>query len=89
MSKPPILKYRAGAFDASVWENIRKKNGVEINFKTVTLTRSYKKKDEDIWRSEQMNIRRQDIPKIQALLRKVEDYLFFEVTKEAETGEGE
>jgi hypothetical protein len=79
MTNRPIQKYRIGNWEAAVWENIREKNGVELNFKTVSLSRSYKKKDEDLWRSEVLNMRRMDIQKIRAILDKVEHYLFFEV----------
>ena len=75
----PIKKWRISNVEICVWENKKKFKDGEVSFKTATLSRSYKKKDEDIWRSEVINnIRRNDIPKIQVLLNKVQDYLFFE-----------
>ena len=81
----PIQKWRIGNIDLSVWENTKEFDGGEISYKTFSLTKSYKKKSEDIWRSEVINnLRRQDIVKLQLLLSKVQDYLFFEaVDKEA------
>lgn len=84
----PVKKFRIGNVDSAVWENKRKINGDEVTFRTVSLSRSFKKKDEDIWRSEVINLRRQDIPKIMAVLRKAEDYLFFDAGHEGQD-EGE
>ena len=73
-----------------VWENKKKFKDGEVSFKTATLSRSYKKQDEDMWRSEVINnIRRNDIPKIQILLNKVQDYLYFESVENKEEEEEE
>jgi len=75
----PIMNWRASNFVLAVWENKRDFNGGEISFNTMTLTRTYQKKDEEVWRSEFINnIRRNDLQKIQILIRKAQDYLFFE-----------
>ncbi len=84
----PIKKFRAGAYEGVIWENKREKDGVEYGFKTITLQRSYKKKDEDVWRSEVINnVRLNDIGKVQAILAKLQDYLLFESQAEAEEDE--
>lgn len=72
----PIKKWRAANFEVAVWSNKRKTENGEIEFKTASLSRSYKKKDEDIWRSEVLNFRRLDIPKIQTLISKVQEELY-------------
>ena len=64
----PIKKWRSSNFELALWSNEREINGNLIEFKTMSLSRSYKKKDEDIWRSEVINIRRMDIPRLQTLL---------------------
>jgi len=88
MGNRPIHKVRISSWEASVWDNVKKMNGMELGYKTVSLSRGYRKKDEDIWRSEIINnIRRQDIPKVIAILTKIQDYLFFEVGKSKEEGE--
>ncbi len=85
MANRPVHKVRISNWEASVWDNVKKMDGIEMGYKTVTLSRSYKKKDENIWRNELINnIRRQDIAKIQAILNKIQDYLFFEAHKERE-----
>lgn len=79
MANQPIKKFRISNWEGVVWDNKKEVNGTEIQFKTITLNRSYKKKDENIWRSEVINnIRLNDIGKIKAILGKLEDYLFFE-----------
>lgn len=73
---PPIKKYRAGNFEIAIWKNDRDINGEIVSFKTMTLSRSYKKKEEDIWRSEILNLRRQDIHKVTTLLNEASKYLW-------------
>jgi len=86
----PIQKWRIANLEAVVWENKRKVNNAEVSFKTVSITRSFRKKDENIWRSEVINnLRRNDIPKLIALLQKVQEYLYFESSKEEEEVEEE
>ncbi len=90
MLNRPIQKWRVGGVEAAVWENKKSINGGEISYKTVTLSRSYKKKDEDIWRSEVINnLRRGDIEKLQAILRQVQDYLYFQAPKQEQEAEEE
>ena len=84
----PIKKWKLGNLEICVWENKKEFNGGEVAYKTMTLTRSYKKKDEDIWRSEVINnIRRNDLTKFKLLLDKAEEYLYFEVNEKG--GENE
>ena len=79
MVNKPINKYKSGAIEAAIWSNEKTFNENKVEFKTVSLTRSYKKNDEEVWRSEFINnIRRNDLQKIEALLRKAQDYLYFE-----------
>ena len=79
MANQPIKKFRISNWEGVVWDNKKEMNGTEIQFKTVTVSRSYKKKDENIWRNEVINnIRLNDIPKMQSILGKLQDYLYFE-----------
>jgi len=90
MLNRPVKKWRVGAVEAAVWENKKSINGGEISYRTVTLSRSYKKKEENIWRSEVINnLRRGDIEKLQAILRQVQEYLYFDVQQEKEDEGGE
>ena len=79
MGNQPIKKFRISNWEGVVWDNKKSMNGVEIEYKTITVSRGYKKKDEDIWRSEIINnIRLNDIPKLRIILDKLQDYLYFE-----------
>ena len=49
---------------------------MEIEFKTVTLRRSWKDKEQNIWRDEKLNLRKADIPKILVILNKMQEELF-------------
>ena len=86
----PIQKWRIANLEAVIWENKRKVNNAEVSFKTVSITRGFRKKDENIWRNEVINnLRRNDIPKLIALLQKAQEYLYFESSKEEEEVEEE
>ncbi len=82
MADRPIEKWRIGNIEAALWENKKDMNGAEVTFWTVSLSRSFKKRDEGIWRSDVINnLRRNDIPKMLVILQKVQDYLYFEAGK--------
>ena len=73
----PIKKYRAGALDVAVWNNVKKtRDGEEISFKTISLRRSWRDKEQDIWRDEKINLRKGDIAKAIVLLQKAQEELF-------------
>ncbi|HLD12987.1 MAG TPA: hypothetical protein VJB87_05360 [Candidatus Nanoarchaeia archaeon] len=81
----PLKKFRIGAYEGVIWENKKEKDGTEYSYQTVTLQRSYKKKDEDTWRTEVINqIRVNDLGKLKAILDKLQDYLYFEAKEEEE-----
>ena len=85
MANQPIKKYRISNWEGVVWDNRKSINGVEIEYKTTTISRSYKKKGEDIWRSEVINnIRLNDIPKVLTILSKLQDFLYFEAREARE-----
>jgi len=82
MADRPIQKWRINNIEAALWENKKAMNGAEVTYWTVSLSRSFKKKDEGIWRSEVINnLRRNDISKMLAIMQKVQDYLYFELAK--------
>ncbi len=88
MVNRPIKKFRSGNIETAIWSNEREFNGGLVEFKTVSLSRSYKKKDEDIWRSDLINLRRNDIQKCILVLQKAqEELLLNQEQKEEEEGE--
>jgi len=76
----PIKEYKISNWKVSIWENVKEiDQASKVTYKTISLSRSFKKRDEDIWRNEVINnIRRQDITKLRLILNKAEEYLFFE-----------
>src|SRR3989338_5487747 len=89
MANQPVKKYRISNWEGVVWDNKKKlSNGVEVGYKTITFSRSYKKKDEEIWRNEVINnIRLNDIGKLRAILDKLQDFLYFEARQQEEDEE--
>ena len=76
VSNLPIKKLRSGALDLAIWENKRTvRDGEEISFKTISLRRSWKDKEQDIWRDEKINLRKGDIAKALVLLQKAQEEL--------------
>ncbi len=74
----PIKKWRSSNFEIALWSNEREVNGNLVEFKTMSLSRSFKKKDEDIWRNETINLRRMDLPRVMTLLHEATKELFLE-----------
>ncbi len=74
MTNTPEKKYSAGAMQASIWVNEAKnKEGQEIEFRTVTVQRSYKDKSDE-WQHTN-TLRVADIPKAMLVLGKAYEYL--------------
>jgi hypothetical protein len=70
----PEKKFRAGAISATVWKNKgQRDNGEETEFNTISVDRRYADKDGN-WQSTN-SLRTNDLPKLQAVLRKAYDYL--------------
>ena len=64
----PELKLRAGALTLTIWSNEIKTKTGDSEYKTFSLSRSYRAKDGS-WKNTN-NFRMSDIPKAMALLRK-------------------
>lgn len=84
MGNQPIKKYRISTWEGVVWDNKKTiDDGTEVEYKTVTISRSYRKRDENIWRSEVINnIRLNDIPKLQSILVRLQNFLYFEAKEQ-------
>ena len=70
----PEKEFRAGLVKAVVWSNkAQSKDGGEIEYKTISVSRSYvDKKDE--WQ-ETTSMRTSDLPKLMLVLNKAYEYL--------------
>lgn len=88
MANRPIKKFRSGNIESAIWLNTKTVDGNSVDFKTVSLSKSWKKQDEDIWRSEVINLRRNDIAKAMLVLQKAQEELFL-AEEVQESGENE
>jgi len=87
MANRPVKKWKSGSIETALWYNEREVNGAIVGFKTISLTRSYKKKGEDIWRNEVLNLRRNDIQKAIIVLQKAQEELLLTDEKEGDNDE--
>ena len=69
----PERKFRAGAISATVWKNTVEKEGTTFDFRTLSLERNYKDK-QDEWQSTS-TLRVNDIPKAVLVLNKAYEFL--------------
>ena len=74
----PIKKWRIGNIDCSVWANRRKlDSGEEVEFKTVSLRRSWKQ--DDGWHDHVIsNLRKNDLQKVILLMQKAQEVLLMD-----------
>jgi hypothetical protein len=80
--KMPEKKFSTGAICATVWKNngTSKRDGAQVEFRTIQLDRRYKDKD-GAWKSTS-SLRVNDLPKASLVLNKAYEYL---VIKEQDT----
>ena len=69
----PEKKFRAGAVCATIWKNQTEKADKEIEYRTISLERSYQKKTGE-WGSTS-SFRVNDIPKATLVLQKAYEYV--------------
>ena len=72
-NKGPVKKIKAGGISIAIWENQSQFNGQEAIFKTVSLQRTYKDK-QDQWQHTS-SLRVSDIPKAILVLQKAYEEL--------------
>ncbi len=77
-SNRPIKEWRSSNFKIALWSNEREVNGNLVEFKTMSLSRSFKKKDEELWRNEVINLRRMDLPRVLTLLTEASKDLYLD-----------
>ncbi|PIZ50677.1 hypothetical protein COY27_06205 [Candidatus Woesearchaeota archaeon CG_4_10_14_0_2_um_filter_33_13] len=69
----PEKKFRAGAISATVWLNKSQNNGTPVEYRTVSIERSYTDKDGK-WQSSN-SMRVNDLPKANMVIQKAYEYL--------------
>ncbi|MFO8016660.1 MAG: hypothetical protein R6U32_06145 [Candidatus Woesearchaeota archaeon] len=78
----PEKKFRAGPVAATVWKNTGNRDGQAVEFRTISISRSYKDKN-DAWQNTS-SMRLNDLPRAEVVLKKAYEYL---VLKEGDAGE--
>jgi len=73
----PIQQYKSGSISSAIWSNEREVNGNKVEFKTVSLRKSWKD-DKNVWRDATINLRRNDIPKVLLVLQKAQESLLLD-----------
>lgn len=69
----PERKFRAGGVAATIWQNNIVKDGHEATYRTVSLERSYKDKNNQ-WQSTS-SLRVNDLPRAALVLNKAYEYI--------------
>ena len=87
MANRPIKKFKSGSIEAAIWFNEREKNGQIVGFNTVSLRRSWRDRQKNIWRDEVLNVRKTDIPKLLVILNKVNEELLLNKEEAGEENE--
>ena len=83
----PEKKFSTGAISATVWKNngTSKKDGSQVEFRTITLQRRYADKD-GTWKSTN-SLRLNDLPKAALVLNKAYEYLVLKEQDASPSGE--
>jgi hypothetical protein len=83
----PEKKFSTGVISATVWKNngTSKKDGSQVEFKTITLQRRYADKD-GTWKSTN-SLRINDLPKASLVLNKAYEYLVMKEQDASPAGE--
>ena len=71
----PEKRFVAGAISATVWRNSAQKDGKDVSFETISLSRNFKDKEGN-WQSTP-SMRLNDLPKASIVLNKAYEYLTF------------
>ncbi len=71
----PEKRFSTGAINATVWKNIgkNKKTGEDVEFRSITLQRAYKDKNDEWQHTNSMRVN--DLPKAALVLNKAYEYL--------------
>ncbi|HLC46655.1 MAG TPA: hypothetical protein VJI75_02840 [Candidatus Nanoarchaeia archaeon] len=80
----PERKFRAGVVSATIWKNVSSKEGKEVEYRTISLNRSYKDKN-DAWQHTG-SLRLNDLPRAVVVLQQAYEHL---VLKGQHLGEAE
>ena len=81
----PEKKFQAGTVSITVWKNSTLKDGKQVEYRTISLGRSYKKNG--AWQNSTASMRVNDLPKLSAMIDEAYKYLILNTKQEQEGGE--
>ena len=87
MGNRPIKKFKAGSIEAAIWFNEKEVDGNVVGYKTVSLRRSWKDRQQDVWRDETLNLRKGDLAKVLVVMSKAQEELLLDEDKEGDKSE--
>ena len=76
MGNQPIEKFRCGTIECAIWNNEKQRDGDVLEFKTVSLRKSWKKDDQ--WHDSTIQLRRNDLQKVVLVLQKAQESLLLD-----------
>ena len=78
MGNQPVEKFRCGSIECAIWNNEKQReaDGAILEFKTVSLRKSWKKDDQ--WHDATIQLRRNDLQKAILVLQKAQESLLLE-----------
>ncbi len=82
----PIRRFRAGAINASVFENLTMVKGIETKIYNVVVSKTYKDKEGN-WKSSHSFSAFYEIPKVILLLKKAYEFVAMMSNSEEEEAE--
>ena len=76
MQNRPEKKFRAGTLSITVWKNSMLKDGKQLDYRTISVGRSYKKNG--AWQNTVASVRVNDLPKLSLMLEEAYKYLIMQ-----------
>lgn len=81
----PEKKFKVGVLSISVWKNATVKDGKTVEYRSISLGRSYKKNG--AWQNSTASLRVNDLPKIAVMIDEAYKYLIMNNQNEQVGGE--
>ena len=73
MNQKPVAKFKCGAIECAVWNNEKERDGTVLEYKTVSLRKSWRQDDQ--WHDAVIQLRRNDLQKAILVLQKAQESL--------------
>ena len=73
----PVKKFKAGRIEAAIWENEKEMNDTIVGYKTVSVKKSWKDK-ENVWRDATIQLRRNELATMILVLQKAQEELLLQ-----------